>query len=219
MIMKKSLAILCLGVVLAFGNAIHEAKVTEVIHAGSYTYLGVQSGDRNYWAVVNRADLPVGAWVRFTEEMLYPHYHSKALERDFEDVVFASELFYRTTEDASKHLDFITKPLEESPYKTKNSLSIEQIQKQKESLKDKSVTLRAKVVKVSQNILNRNWVHLQDGTGVPNEGEPVGRIVATSDELPNVGQIVTVQGILGIEKEFGSGYIYPMIIENSHFID
>lgn len=217
--MKKSLIALCLGVIFAYASTIHEAKVTEVIQAGSYTYLGVQSGDRNYWAVVQKADLPVGAWVRFTEEMLYPKYHSKALERDFEDVVFASDLYYRSAEEASKHLAFMQKPLEKSPYKTKGTLSIAQIQEQKKDLKDRSITLRAKVVKVSKNILERNWVHLQDGTGEPNPGEPVGRIVATSNELPKVGDVVTVKGILGVEKEFGSGYIYPIIIEESRFIE
>ncbi|MCK9256979.1 MAG: hypothetical protein M0P02_02790, partial [Sulfurospirillaceae bacterium] len=87
----------------------------------------------------------------------------------------------------------------------------------KDSLNGKEILFRAKVAKVSKNILDRNWIHLQDGTGVPNEGEPVGRVVATSKESPKVGDVVTVKGTLSVDKSFGSGYVYPLIIEQATF--
>jgi len=77
------------------------------------------------------------------------------------------------------------------------------------------VAIRGKVVKVSPNILERNWVHIQDGTG---EGSEVGRIVFTSKELPKVGDIVTAKGLVSVDKNFGSGYVYTIIVENASFI-
>jgi hypothetical protein len=213
--------LLALMVTLSFGWAsaatYHEAKVKEVVHAGSYTYLNVQSGERDYWAVVQRADMPEGAWVRFKEEMAFPTYESKALERTFEDVVFASELYYRTTEEASKHLDLITEPVDASPYKQADTLSIQELQKKHVELAGKEIVLRAKVVKVSQHILDRNWVHLQDGTGSAYPGEAVGRVVATSQEAPTVGDVVRVKARVAIDKDFGSGYVYPIILEEATF--
>ncbi|NLC27685.1 MAG: hypothetical protein GX780_02810 [Campylobacteraceae bacterium] len=213
----KSAFFICLCVVLAWAKPIHEAKVTDVVHAGSYTYLGINNKDRNYWVVVQRADFPVGSWVRFEEDMAFPTYHSKALNRDFEDVVFTNSIYYKTELEENKNLAFMDKALEVSPYRKKGTISIEEIQNQGDKLKDKTITLRAKVVKVSTNILDRNWIHLQDGTGVPNPGEAAGRIVVTSSELPKVGEVVTAEGTLRVDKSFGSGYVYPFIIENTYF--
>jgi threonine 3-dehydrogenase len=84
----------------------------------------------------------------------------------------------------------------------------------KVDLKDKTIAVRGKVVKASPNILGRNWVHIQDGTG---EGTEVGRIVFTSSELPKVGDIVTAKGVVNVDKDFGSGYSYKIIIENATF--
>jgi hypothetical protein len=105
--------------------------------------------------------------------------------------------------------------VKESPYQQKGSLSVQEALEKRVSLKDKTVAIRGKVVKVSPNILERNWVHIQDGTG---EGNEVGRIVFTSKELPKVGDVVTARGVVSVDKNFGSGYVYAIIVENASFV-
>ena len=75
----------------------------------------------------------------------------------------------------------------------------------------KEVLVRGKVVKVNNGIMDRNWVHIQDGTGVDGKYD----LTLTTTETVAVGDIVTMQGTVAVEKDFGAGYFYDVIIENA----
>lgn len=80
-------------------------------------------------------------------------------------------------------------------------------------LAGKTVTVRGKVVKVSPGIMDRNWIHLRDGSGDP--ARKTHDLVVTSKDLPGVGDVVTAIGTLARDKDFGSGYRYPVIVEEA----
>jgi hypothetical protein len=61
--------------------------------------------------------------------------------------------------------------------------------------------------------MQRNWVHLQDGSGDQKKGTH--ELVVTSQDLPAVGDVVTAKGTFAKDKDFGAGYLYPAIIENA----
>jgi len=86
--------------------------------------------------------------------------------------------------------------------------------KEKASLNNLKVTVKGKVVKVSAGIMNRNWSHLRDGTGDPAQNTN-DLTVTTAEKLPAQGKVVTVSGTLRKDKDFGSGYFYPVIIEDA----
>jgi hypothetical protein len=86
----------------------------------------------------------------------------------------------------------------------------------RKALAGKTVTVRGKVVKFNGGILDRNWLHLQDGTGKAADGSN-DLTVTTSDDL-KVGDIVTITGTVGIDRDFTAGYAYPVIIENARVI-
>ena len=86
--------------------------------------------------------------------------------------------------------------------------------KGKATLDKQKVTVKGKVVKVSSGIMQRNWLHLQDGSGNPATKDN-DLTVTTNQELPAVGQVVTVTGTLAKDKDFGSGYFYQVIVENA----
>lgn len=77
----------------------------------------------------------------------------------------------------------------------------------------KKILLRGKVVKVSKNIMGKNWIHLQDGTG--DAAKNTHDMVATSQDAPNIGDTVTITGTVQTEKDFGSGYKYDIIVEEA----
>jgi predicted heme/steroid binding protein len=87
--------------------------------------------------------------------------------------------------------------------------TVAELYEQSGQLDKKKVAVRGKVVKVSKGIMGKNWIHLKDGTG---EGETA-KIVATSQELAEIGDVVTVKGTLYKDKDFGAGYFYKAIIE------
>lgn len=193
---------------------IYEGVVVDTLQGGGYSYLQIEDAKKKYWIAVESVSLEKGTQVRFTEELRAKNFESKALNRKFDELVFASNLQYRTNVSEKGKLAFITEHVEKSPYQQAGTMSIKEVLDKRTSLNGKTITIRAKVVKASSNIMKRNWIHLQDGTG---EGNEVGRIVFTSTELPNVGDIVTATGVVSIDKNFGSGYIYAIIVENTTF--
>jgi hypothetical protein len=92
-------------------------------------------------------------------------------------------------------------------------LSIADVWARRTTLAGKVVLLRGKVVKVNNAIMDRNWVHLQDGSGAPKDGTH--DLTVTTTDVVTVGDIVTVSGTLAIDKDFTEGYTYAAIVENA----
>jgi aspartyl/asparaginyl-tRNA synthetase len=84
---------------------------------------------------------------------------------------------------------------------------------QAKNLNSKTVRVRGKVMKVSRMIMGKNWLHIQDGTGNPLKNEH-DLVVTTADE-PAVDAVVTVEGTLNANRDFGAGYKYEVIIEDA----
>jgi hypothetical protein len=83
----------------------------------------------------------------------------------------------------------------------------------KAALKDKEVAIRGKVVKFTREVMGKNWVHLRDGSGT-REGKDDDITVTTTDAAA-MGDIVLVTGTVRLDKDFGAGYAYPVLIENA----
>ena len=94
-----------------------------------------------------------------------------------------------------------------------NSYTVGEIFAHGEKLDQKEVTVRGKVVKFSAQIMGRNWIHIQDGTGDPMHNSH--DLVVTSDAVVAKDDIVTVTGTLAANKDFGAGYKYAVIIEQA----
>jgi hypothetical protein len=75
------------------------------------------------------------------------------------------------------------------------------------------VLVRARVVKVSANILGKNWITLQDGTGTP----PDNKLIATTNEEVETGAIQVVSGMVKANVDIGSGYKYKVVLEEATF--
>lgn len=86
--------------------------------------------------------------------------------------------------------------------------------KEKASLDMQKVTVKGKVVKVAAGIMNKNWFHIQDGSGDPAK-KTNDLAITTIQDLPAVGKTVTVTGTLHKDKDFGSGYRYEVIMEEA----
>ncbi len=89
--------------------------------------------------------------------------------------------------------------------------TIEAVYKDKAKLEGKQVTVKGKVVKVNNGIMGRNFLHIQDGTG----GKDNNDLSVTSTQTAQVGDKVTIAGKVVLNKDFGSGYNYPLIVEEA----
>lgn len=95
-----------------------------------------------------------------------------------------------------------------------NSYTVEEIFTKAQELNGKTVTVKGKVMKVSPRIMGRNWIHLQDGTGNPDKNTH-DLVITTSQDPDADWDIITVEGVLAANKDFGSGYSYAAIIEDA----
>jgi hypothetical protein len=111
----------------------------------------------------------------------------------------------------------------ETPKVTKEDIKIESVQggitiatlfSDKKNYSGKTVKIRGKVTKVNPSIMGKNWIHLQDGT----EFEGLFDLTITSDFVPGVGSTITVEGKIALDKDFGYGYTYPVLMEEGKLV-
>ena len=87
--------------------------------------------------------------------------------------------------------------------------SVADLHKNKTALSGKEVRVQGKVVKVNEGIMKRNFLHLQDGTGDKTSND----LTVTSQQSAKVGDQVVIVGKVALDKDFGSGYNYPLLLE------
>ena len=92
--------------------------------------------------------------------------------------------------------------------------TVEQVNKEMSQLKGQQVTVTGKVVKVNNGIMKRNFLHVQDGTG----GQGTDDLVVTSKQTAKVGDNVTITGTVVLGTDFGMGYSYPLLVEQSSIV-
>jgi len=201
-------------------------KVVETMNSGGYTYVQVDTGTEKIWAAAPEFAVKVGDTVVVPEGMAMPNYHSKTLNRDFDVVYFVDSILAPgavqpeaqsgampaghpnvNAKDAAKEqgidLAGITK--------AKDGVTVAEVYAGKADLAGKTVTVRGKVVKFSPQIMGKNWIHLQDGTGA----EGTNDLTVTTAENAQVGDTVLIVGPLSVDKDFGYGYKYGVIVEDA----
>lgn len=94
--------------------------------------------------------------------------------------------------------------------------TVEECFNEAQKIDKRKVRVQGKVVKFTASILNRNWLHLQDGSG-DQENNTHDLVVTTLEQVKN-GTTVVVEGILSREKDFGAGYRYAAIIEDAKIL-
>lgn len=85
------------------------------------------------------------------------------------------------------------------------------IHQEKTELSGKAVQVSGKVVKVNNGIMGRNFVHVRDGSG----DQVTNNLIVTSKDTAAVGDEVVVTGNVKLDRDFGSGYMYPLLVEDA----
>jgi hypothetical protein len=193
----------------------HTATVEETMNSGGYTYARVSEGNKSFWIAVALMELKEGETISFYETMMMEQFTSKTLQRTFDRILFVSAINKGDT------LPKVATPVavtDDSQVRelgdAEGRFSVADVYAKAPELAGKTIEVKGKVVKISHQIMARNWVHVQDGTG---EG-PTSKIVFRSiHEGVAVGDEVVAKGILELNKTFGANYYYPVIVEDSVF--
>lgn len=89
--------------------------------------------------------------------------------------------------------------------------TVEALYAKKDQLSGKRIQLSGKVVKVNNGIMGKNFFHIQDGSGKA----PANDVTVTTQDVVKVGDQVVVTGVVTVNRDFGAGYSYPLIVEEA----
>jgi hypothetical protein len=197
-------------------------EVQEVIQTSSYTYMKVTENSVDKWVAVSRMDAAKGDKYYYDSELQMTNFHSKELDRDFETIYFintvsssplaghstgtapAASMPSHSGKAAVKQSSGIT--LE----KESGELTIAQIFENPDNYANKEVEIRGVVVKVNKQVMGKNWIHIQDGSKFNDRFD----LTITSQNLPEINDEVTFKGTIILNKDFGAGYFYDVIMED-----
>ncbi|NNK94442.1 MAG: DNA-binding protein [Desulfobacterales bacterium] len=98
-----------------------------------------------------------------------------------------------------------------------NAFTVGDLFDKAEELNGQTIRVRGKVVKYNANIMGKNWLHIQDGTGDPMKNTH-DLVITTSQEIGSPS-VLTLEGKLVADKDFGAGYSYDVIIENGSIVE
>lgn len=206
-------------------------KVQERLDASPYCYLRIKTDKGEIWAAVPETKVEKGAEVSIASPMLMANFESKTLNRTFPEVYFgtlapaggaaaapAAPVAAGAAAPTATGTPAATPVAVGKVDKATGSdaRTIGDTWAQKSSLKEKSVSIRGKVVKYNPGVMGKNWLHLQDGSGDAGKGSH--DITVTTQDTVAKGDVVTIKGTVRLDKDFGAGYVYPLIVEDAKVV-
>jgi starvation-inducible outer membrane lipoprotein len=93
-------------------------------------------------------------------------------------------------------------------------ITINELYTNRKKYEGQIVRVNGKCVKLNNNIMNLNWIHIQDGSS---SDEKQDLTITTTDEV-SMGAIVAFEGKIALDKDFGAGYKYEIIMEEAHLL-
>lgn len=206
----------------------HEVTPLEKIDAGGYTYLRVKEKEKEIWIAVSAREIDMNSTYFYDNAMEMTNFESKALNRTFDSIWFIQD-FYSKAEveekvaatpqpgtSAQSHISG-GKRVEISVSQDDNTISLKEFFEQANKLDGKTVRIKAMVVKRNLHIMSKNWYHIQDGTALNDQYD----LTLTTDENTElkVGTEAVFEGKVARNKDFGAGYVYPVILEETKVIN
>ena len=199
---------------------VHKVTAEEVIQTSNYSYMRVSEDGNEVWIAITRQEVEKGKSYYYIPGMEMNNFKSKELNRTFPSIWFVDKFSDQpirakiTLADSAKGKQA---PVAKEGIKVepaKDGITIAELFTNKDKYAGKTVKIRGEVVKYSAEIMNTNWVHIQDGT---RSGDSFDLTITTND-VTKVGDVVTFEGTVSLKKDFGAGYFYEVIIEKAKLI-
>jgi hypothetical protein len=226
--MKRTLRLLIMALVIVAagcGNPTGDGAVTVKVKAieqvEKYTYLQVKGKGDTYWIAVTSTEIKVGENLTYQGGMWMEDFYSKELDRTFDRVLFLDGYEGMQTEDpgmgqmpGTTQGSVKSDKLETQIEHEAGTVSIADLYRDPAAYEGQTIRVKGEVAKFNAQIMERNWIHLQDGT----EFEGKYDLTVTSQQGFKVGEIVTLEGILALNRDFGYGYSYEILLEKATFV-
>jgi hypothetical protein len=199
-------------------SGIHRVVVKEVLQTASYTYLLVEEADTSQWLAVPKINAQVGEEYFYQGGNIMKDFRSATLNRTFDSVLFLGGIVNANPNKSRPSHTLITEKSMRTETKIdleirpqENEISIKELFANREKYADKIIRIRAQVTQFSDSIMGKNWIHMQDGSDYNGAFD----LVATSEEFISVGEIAVFEGKILLNKDFGFGYFYEILMEET----
>jgi hypothetical protein len=196
----------------------HEVIVKEVFQVSGYTYLLVTENGNEIWLATTPIEAKVGETYYYEGGFEMNNFKSKELNRTFPSIFFlegisstpivASEKATLVSPGASSARE-VKKNINITP--VDGTVTIAELYSKRSSYEGKTVKVKAEVTKFSPEIMNTNWIHVQDGT----ESEGDFDLTITSKEIVTVGETLIFEGKITLDKDLGYGYFFKVLMEDA----
>lgn len=193
----------------------HAVVVQDVLQANAYTYLQVKENDQTFWIAITKADIKKGEKLYYEGGLEMQDFESKDLNRTFERIYFVDQISKEPLSETSQHAgkpDIERRDISVEP--AIGGITVAELYGNRQKYAGNTIRIRGEVVKVNDGIMGRNWVHIQDGTSSDGKFD----VTITTQAKVSVGQVVTFEGRVALEKDFGAGYFYDVIVEQADLI-
>ena len=199
--------------------------VEEILHTSKYTYLNVSEDGTMTWIAIPKKEVKKGGTYYYRGGLKKTNFKSVEYDRVFETLYLVSDV----SEDPSMSgmaaggsphgnmsADAGDAPIDQNTKiePVTGGITIAELLENRKKYEGKTVRIKGRCVKLNNMIMSRNWIHLQDGSLKDKSVD----LTITTTEVIALGSMVAVEGVIALNKDFGAGYKYDIIMEEAKLI-
>lgn len=204
---------------------LHKVEVVDFQNLGKYTYLHVREGALSFCvAIPLNPDIKKGNTYYYRGGLIMANPEKLQFKEKFETVFIVAGISENPLTSNSNWTpggsdDKTTAQNETGELKEVNIIPAAGVIKLSELIQNsakyegKIIKVQGQCVKLNRMIMNKNWIHIQDNT-VNSKGQKFDLTITTQEEV-QLGDVVLFEGKIAINKDFGAGYKYDVILEEA----
>ncbi len=203
----------------------HEVVIQEILPTSKYYYAKLTEGEDSYWIATQKQELKIGTSYLYNESLLKTAFESKELGRIFDTLYLVTTLIPKdhgimegTFHGSLKNKDgnVVKKEMiirQDTASSFMGLVRISDLVKNPSKYENNEVVIRGECFKVNPNILDKNWLHFKDGSMDDYD------LLITSEEQVQKGATVSIRAVVRLNVDLGSGYTYPILLENGKLVE
>lgn len=198
----------------SIGSEMHQVTVVEILPTTKYVYLNVKENDEQYWIATRKQDINIGETYFYKGGLLKTNFESKEHNKLFDKIYLVTSLVQANhshneiEQNPKEKTDVNSTESSKKIIQQEGSIKISDLVENYKKYEGKTVQISGKCVKINPNIMGINWIHIKDGTKDDYD------LVITSNTFVKEGSMITMKATVTLNKDFGAGYKYDLILEN-----
>lgn len=209
----------------SFTEDLHQVVVQDILPTQKYVYLKVTEAGKDFWIATGKQEINKGGTYFYKGGLLKTRFESKEYNRMFDTIYLVTNIVpanHGNGSSVDNLSELNTTPSETTPTETpknnnitpqEGSITIAEIVDNPQKYEGKTVQITGKCTKINPQIMNRNWIHLKDGSKDDYD------LVVTSTQFVAEGKVVTMKATVSLNRDFGAGYTYELILENGTIVE